>query len=81
VRWRVLSAGLFVSHLLAVFAVYSAHLFHHFRKRLNMAHACASFFLLARSLSCSERARLLCVSGCLLPPPLLPAFPADSYDA
>ncbi len=59
VRWRVPSAGVFGGHLLAVCAVYSAHFFHHSRKRLNVALACASCFLLARSLGCSERARLL----------------------
>ena len=59
VRWRVPSAGVFRGHLLAVFAGYSAHLLHHLRKRLNVALACASFFLLARSLSGSKRVRLL----------------------
>ncbi len=56
---RAVAGAVFVSHLFAVCAVYSAHSFHHLRKRLNVALACASYFLLARSLSCSERARLL----------------------
>jgi hypothetical protein len=56
---RAVAGAVFVSYLFAVFAVYSAHSFRHLRMRLNVALACASFFLLARSLSCSERARLL----------------------
>ncbi len=43
---RAVADAVFVSHLFAVFAVYSAHSFHHLRKRLNVALACASFFLL-----------------------------------
>jgi hypothetical protein len=53
VRWRVPPACVFVRHLLAVFAVSSAHSFHHLRKRLMLALAGISLciLLLARTLS------------------------------